>query len=140
MPGHNEEAAYHEICAYTLTRGDPAFIHQHVVDAWAAQHAADTSKPISVAFALIGLYLKTELGFTGRDVQRAHMKLARHRKGWPTFVLPAERGSISALHVIAAPEGVERDRAIDAWCESVWGAFAESRDRVRELLAEHGIA
>jgi hypothetical protein len=34
-----EEDAYHELCAYTLQRGDAAFIHQHVVDAFAAQRA-----------------------------------------------------------------------------------------------------
>lgn len=47
-----EEDAYHEVCAYTLTRGDPTFIHQHVVDAWAAQNAGPKSKPIGVFFAL----------------------------------------------------------------------------------------
>jgi hypothetical protein len=27
-----EQIAYHELCAYTLTHGDPRFIHQHVVE------------------------------------------------------------------------------------------------------------
>ena len=34
-----DEDAYNELCCYTLTHGDPAFIHQHVVDAFAVQTA-----------------------------------------------------------------------------------------------------
>ena len=46
IPDAAELAAYHEVCAYTLTRGDAAFVHQLVVDAWAAQHASPASKPM----------------------------------------------------------------------------------------------
>ena len=34
---------YDELCAYTIANADPAFIHQHVVDAWAAQNAGPGS-------------------------------------------------------------------------------------------------
>jgi hypothetical protein len=60
---------YAELCGYTLTHGDPAFIHQHVVDAFAAQQADGASKPIGVIFALVGLYLHVERQFSGRHVQ-----------------------------------------------------------------------
>jgi hypothetical protein len=40
------------------------------VDAYAAQHATPASKPITTAFALIGLFLFAERGFTGKQVQR----------------------------------------------------------------------
>lgn len=50
----SEPAAYDELQAYTLAHGDPAFIHQHVVDAWAAQHADEETKPIALTFALVG--------------------------------------------------------------------------------------
>jgi hypothetical protein len=135
----SEEEAYRTLCAYTLTRGDPDFIHQHVVDAWAAQHASETSKPIGVAFALAGLYLHVEHQFTGRQVQRAHMTLARDRRPWPTFMLPEDRGTMTIIDAMAAPEGTERDSAIHAWCESVWGALSESRDRVQVMLQQHSI-
>ena len=97
-----EEEAYHEVCAYTLTHGDATFIHQHVVDAWAAQHASPQSTPIAVYFALDGLYLHVERHFTGRDVQRVHMKLARRKEPWPVGALPVARGAITALDVAAA--------------------------------------
>jgi len=135
-----DEDSYHALAAYTLTRGDATFIHQHVVDAYAVQHADERSKPIGVAFALIGLYLHVEKQCTGRQVQRAHMTLARNRRPWPSFVLPADRGAMTARDVMAAGEGADRDAAIHAWCASIWKACQGSRDRVIELLREHQIA
>jgi hypothetical protein len=134
-----EREAYDELCAYTLTHGDPGFIHQHVVDAFAVQHASDTSKPIGVTFALVGLYLYVEKGFTGRHVQRVHQQLARHRGSWPSFILPSHRGAITAIDVIKAPEGPERDRAIHEWCDAVWNAFVANRHAVVGLLNDRGI-
>lgn len=136
----SEQDAYDELQCYTLEGGDLTFIHQHVVDAWAAQQADEHSKPIGVTFALVGLYLHLERGFTGRQVQQAHMALARQPRNWPSFSLPDDRGSVTAIQVIAAPAGVERDEAIAAWCASVWAAFHDSHQAVAELLKRHGIA
>lgn len=134
-----EQDAYNELQAYTMAHGDPAFIHQHVVDAFAAQHADEHSKAIGITFALVGLYLHVEKGWTGRQVQKAHMLLARHKRSWPIFQLPKERGSVTVDDVMASPPGPERDRAIETWCASVWAAFEDSRGAVDELLREHGI-
>lgn len=137
---NREKDAYNELCSYTLTRGDSRFIHQHVVDAWSAQHADGESKPIGVAFALIGLCLLIERNWSGRQVQHAHIQLARRRHSWPTFALPRDRGSITAIEVMAAREGSERDSAIHAWCASVWAAYADCHREVAALLGEHGIS
>ncbi len=135
----SERGAYEELQAYTLAHGDGAFIHQYAVDAWAAQQADERTKPIALTFALVGLYLHLERGFSGRQVQRVHMLLARHKRSWPSFPLPRERGSITASQVVAAPPGPVRDHAIDAWCASVWEAFGDSHRAVAELLERHGI-
>jgi hypothetical protein len=66
-----EQDAYDQVRYYTLSLGDPAFIHQHVVDAFIAQHADENTKPIAITFALVGLYLHVEKGFSGQQVQRA---------------------------------------------------------------------
>lgn len=132
-----EDDAYNELCCYTLNHGDSAFIHQHVVDAWNAQHATEQSKLIGVTFALIGLYLHVEREVTGKQVQRVHMKLARQKHAWPKFTLPAERGSMTAVDVMKSAPGPER--AIDAWCASVWDAFRSNREAVVALLKEHKI-
>lgn len=137
--GVAEQLAYEELQCYTLGHGGPEFIHQCVVDAWAAQNADDRTKPIGLAFALIGLYLHVEKGFSGRRVQRVHMELAKRGRVWPSFPLPIERGSVTAGQVMEAPAGPERDQAIDAWCGSVWGAFSASEPILVELLQQHGI-
>ena len=134
-----QREAYDELCGYTLTHGDPAFIHQHVIDAFAAQNATDTSKPIQVTFALVGLYLCVEKGFTGRQVQQVHRQLARRRGNWPSFTLPSTRGQLTAIDVMKAPEGPERDRAIHEWCAVVWGAFTGNRSIIIGMLNERGI-
>lgn len=72
--------AYHELCGYTLTHGDPAFIHQHVVDAYAAQSATAETKPITLMFALIGLCLHVERQLNGRQVQRALTSISRAKR------------------------------------------------------------
>lgn len=133
-----EEEAYHQLCAYTLehARRDPSFIHQHVVDAYAAQHLSGSSKPIGAAFSLLGLYLHVERGHTGRQVQLEHMRLAQPKRIWPSFPLPRERGSLTCMDVLAEPEGPARDAAISAWCRSVWQAFAEAQPAVRSLVGD----
>ena len=131
--------AYNELQAYTLAHGDPTFIHQHVVDAGAAQHADERTKPIGLTFALVGLYLHVEHGWTGRQVQRAHQHLAQRKQAWPSFALPQLRGSMRAADVVAVLPGPERDRAIDAWCESVWHAYRDHHHAVAELLRQQGI-
>src|SRR5438309_9521017 len=110
-----EKQQYDELCAWSLSRGDAAFVHQHVVDCWAAQHATADSKPISPVFALIGLYLHLEHGYTGRQVQLAHMKLAKNRKQWPKLLPPLERGSVTFEEAYRAQGDAARDAAIARW-------------------------
>ncbi len=86
---------YNELSCYTIAHGDAAFIHQHIVDAFIAQTADESTKPISLTFALVGLYLHVERQFTGRQVQLAHMKLAQ------------DRGAITVTDVMAAPAGMK---------------------------------
>ncbi len=132
--------AYDELCAYTLSHGDPAFLHQHVVDSWVAQNASRASKPIGITMALVGLYLHVERGFSGRQVQLAHMRLARRKQPWPAWQLPDHRGAVTALDVMASPPGPERDRAIHAWAAAVWQPLAINKAAVADLLRRNGVA
>ena len=129
-----QEEAYHLVCADTLSRQDERFIHQHVVDAYAAQTATPSSKPIGVCFALAGLHLALERGLSGREVQQTHMAMARSRPTWPTLPLPAERGAITALDVANA-ESAARDALILDWCACVWAAWSHAQPEVRALVA-----
>jgi hypothetical protein len=131
MPSDQE--LYNELAFYTLAHGDPAFIHQNVVDAFAAQTAGPATKPITIVFALIGLYLHVEKGFTGKQVQRAHMQLAKYRRQWFMPALPLDRGAIRIQDVLAVAPGPARDAMIRKWCESAWQPWSASRQQIVDL-------
>lgn len=125
---------YGELTGYTVTLRDEAFIHQHLVDAYAAQHVDEGRPSIGPAFALIGLYLAVERGYTGKQVQHMHMLLARRSKTWPTFTPPAHVGATTALDVLSATPENERDDALMRWARSVWVAWSAEHERVRTLF------
>ena len=83
---------------------------------------------------------RIEKGFSGQAVQKVHMRLGKEKRPWPRLTLPPTRGALTPADVLAAPEGAERDTAIDTWCASVWAAFEESRPAVVALLREHGFS
>lgn len=128
-----EQELFHELTFYTLAHPDPAFLHQHVVDAFAAQLADEHTKPITLVFGLIGLYLHLEWNYTGRQVQLAHMRMATHRKPWPRLLLPAQRGAIRVAHVLLAAPGPDRDAMIHRWAASVWPCFSGARPQIVEI-------
>jgi len=130
-------AAYDEVYAYTM--GRPGFILQHVVDAFAVQTATQETKPIAIVFGLIGLYLHVEKQYSGREVQKVHMKLAQRKRPWPIVDLPEDRGTVTVLDVLAASVGPDRDAAIENWCRSVWSAFRANRQTIIARLQEYQI-
>jgi hypothetical protein len=132
----SDQDLYDELSHYTLSHPDPSFLHQHIVDAYAAQHADGSTKPIMIVFGLIGLYLCVERNFTGRQVQKVHMVLAKRRKKWMHFTPPRKLGAITVSAVLAASPGKERDEMIRNWCVSAWEAWRESRDQIRAILKE----
>ena len=129
----SDQVLFRELSFYTLDHPDPAFLHQNSVDAFTAQHADAGTRPIAVAFALIGLYLHLEKNFTGRQVQLAHTRMARRRKQWPRFPLPTQPTSITVAGVLAAAPGPARDAMISAWCATVWGVWQPSRPQISAL-------
>lgn len=131
----SDQDLYNELAYYTLDHPDKIyFIHQHVVDAYTAQHADDKTKPIAITFALAGLYLFIEKNYSGKQVQMAHLRMSKNRKVWPAIKLPGQRGEISILKVLAIPPGKQRDLMIKRWCNSVWQAFEESHEIIASLV------
>jgi hypothetical protein len=122
--------------SYTLTLGDPEFVHQLVVDAYAASHVGPASKPIQAVFAVVGLYLVNEHEYTGRQVQLAHMRMARMPVQWPRLEPPEARASMTVWDVLQTPiEG--RQAAIKQWSAAVWQTWRPRRDDVERLAREH---
>ncbi|MFP5227102.1 MAG: DUF5946 family protein [Acidobacteriota bacterium] len=131
MPSDQE--LFDELSFYTLAHGDPAFIHENSADAFRAQHVDENTKPIAAVFAVMGLYLYLEKNFTGRQVQLAHMRMARQRKSWPQLPVPARQASLGVADVLAAAPGPARDAMIRNWCAAVWDVWQESRPQIAAL-------
>lgn len=127
---------YCELSGYTLGRGYEKFIHQHAVDAYAAQHIIDRPSNIGVAFSIIGLYLAAEKGFSGREVQRAHMKLARMRKQWPLLEHPRDHTALTVGDVMQAEPGDHRDAKIMEWASSMWESWRDAHQWTRQTCKE----
>jgi hypothetical protein len=124
--------AYSDLQCYSVAKQDPGFIHQHVVDAYAAQHAGGPTRSITVAFGLIGLYLALVKGYTGKQVQQAHMRIAKVRKDWPRLDQPEKPACLTVIDVLQAASGEERDAMIGEWMKEVWESWAGCHDWVRE--------
>lgn len=127
---------YDELSAFTLSLADPTFLHQLAVDAYGAQHADGKSPSIRTAFALAGLYLAIERGFSGRQVQRAHTLMARRPRPWPVFALPPTRGALTVRDVLGASGDRARCEALRAWGEAVWAAWSSEREQILALVRE----
>jgi hypothetical protein len=125
---------YNEMAFYTLSHPSPDFIHQHIVDAFTAQSANEKTKWISIYFALIGLYLYVEKGYTGKQVQLEHIRLSNQKKEFLPFVLPKNKGKITIEDVLINEQGIKRDQAIEIWCKSVWEAHASCRSYILKYL------
>jgi hypothetical protein len=134
---HPDDELYNQLAFYTLAHPDPAFIHQLVVDAYTAQHSDENTKPIAVVFALIGLYLHLEKGYTGKQVQWAHMQLAKWPNHWPKLPLPHDHTEIGIQQVLAVEPGPARDATIDRWCASVWTSWRDSRSEIIEISRKY---
>jgi hypothetical protein len=131
----NKGESFAELAYYTLSHQDMKyFIHQHFVDAWQAQQADGHTRPIALIFSLAGLYLFLEKNFTGRDVQEAHIRMARNKVRWPAITLPSNRGEINIENVLACSPGKDRDEMITRWCTAVWDAYKDEQQTIRILV------
>jgi hypothetical protein len=132
-------AAYQELAAYNLTGGRRDFIHQEAVDAYAAQHPGPPAKPMATWFGLVGLHLALDLGRTGREVQQAHMRLARRRRHWPELAAPADLTGMVVADVMQQPADDTRDDALWRWAGEVWEHWAAVHQVIADLCADQGL-
>ncbi|MFD1720747.1 DUF5946 family protein [Amnibacterium endophyticum] len=118
--------------------------HQMTADAYTAQHAGGATPLLRVGYALAGLWLSIEHGFSGEDVRSIHRRMGRPTAAWPVFEPP--RPPQRWLTVVDVAEAGVRQRserghakAVSAWAESVWETWQRERpgtdDEVERLLA-----
>lgn len=124
---------YYDLSYYTLSLQDPGFIHQLIVDAYAAQHVGARTKPITITFALAGLYLVNEKGFDGRRVQLIHIAMAKKNKSWPDFHPPESKEWLMAKEVMEVPDNLKQEM-IRKWSASVWEIWEREGDKIQVFL------
>jgi len=127
---------YGHLSADNLARGDGDFIHQLAVEAYAAQHVGARTWPITLAFALAGLYLTFEHDYSGRQVQAAHGRMAARSTLWPRFTPPVQIGAWTIAEVTNVEPGEECDRALRRWGRSVWDVWAGEHACVESLVEQ----
>jgi hypothetical protein len=125
---------YHELMAFTLSLRDKDFPHQVAVDTYAAQHCGPEMKPITISFALIGLYLVFEKGYTGRKVQLAHIQLGKLRKRWPRFDPPPSKAGITVRDVLRDIEPENYNGPFMGWGKAVWDTWTAEHTNIRMLI------
>jgi|GEM_PF-43345 len=126
-----------ELAAYHLELAAPDFPHQMAVDAYGAQHAGAKMKPIRTAFSLIGLYLALEKGYTGKEVQRAHMQLAGLNIAWPQLEPLNPVYTLTIRDVLQAAPGEARAIALHNWADDVWRNWEHAHDWAQQICAQH---
>jgi hypothetical protein len=135
----NASAACRDLCYelsyFTLSLRDIYFIHQLVVDTYAAQHSDPSVKPITTAFAIVGLYLVNEKNYTGKQVQQAHMALAKSNQSkiWPHFLVPKDKALLTVQDVVRSPND-KMQEMIKKWCHSVWEIWKPEEEKIAELI------
>lgn len=122
---------YYNLTCWTLVQGDQKFIHQHAVDAYAAQHSGEKTRPITTWFALIGLFLALERGYSGRRIQQGHEKIGNRKWEWPRVPPPKHPGDLTVMNVISA-RNAGREEMLMRWAASVWKSWAYIHQQVRE--------
>ena len=128
----------YELSYYTLGLGDAAFIHQLAVDTYAAAHYSKKVKPITIAFALVGLYLVNEKKFSGKKVQQVHTDLAKANssKIWPEFDLPMSKNWLTIKDVLQVSDD-RKQEMIRKWNQSVWNVWNKDEEKIVELLQRY---
>jgi len=126
---------YGQLSGYTLSQNDSTFIHQLTGDAYGAQHSGGVTKNITTIFALIGLCLVMEHNYTGRQVQKVHMRIAK--QSWPRLDPPKHNASITVLDVLEAKDDIQRANLIKSWVTAVWDSLSQHHEWVRQKTKEY---
>ena len=92
-----------------------------------------TNYPPTRAFSLLGLYLACEKGYSGREVQIAHMELGRWRKQYSKPEGSPERAALTVIDVMNAAPGENRDRMVKRWARAVWDSWKPAQEWTRAL-------
>jgi hypothetical protein len=106
---------------------------QTYVDSYGAQHVGPRMAPITIAFALNGLYLVLERGWTGLQVREAHGYLANTVDRWPTFTPPEQVGDLTVFDLSMASSPTEHIEILQRWAHMVWASWEHVHRQVIDM-------
>ena len=129
-------ALFSQLSAFTNSLGDKEFSHQHVVDAYGAQHVGLYTKKVVPTMTLVGLFLQLEHNYTGIQVQRAHMVIADQTKDWPDFEKPQSLATVTVLDVLKVPDS-KKMQMLRVWCAAVWDIWASEHEKVVKFTKKY---
>lgn len=128
---------YHELSAYLIMNPDINFSTQHAVDAYGAQHSGNGVKNIRTAFSLVGLCLALDHGYSGRQVQQAHMKLSKQNIRWSSFELPKKAYTLTVADVLAVEESGSRKEMLMRWALDVWDTWEHYHEWTKNICQKY---
>ena len=140
---HECAAVHAEVLGFEFQHPVMLRYQQLTIDTYGAQHAGGATPPIRVAYALAGLWLAIEHGFSGEEVRAVHRRMGHPTGSWPAFdAPPPDRDWMTVVDV--AEVGVRQHsesghaRAAQRWAEEVWAAWLEvapgTDDAVESML------
>jgi hypothetical protein len=91
-------------------------------------------KPVTITFALVGLYLIFERGYTGREVHRAHMLLGKLQKKWPRFESKIKGDEITVAEILQTISKDNFKEVLSRWGKSVWDSWKPEHENVKKLV------
>jgi Family of unknown function (DUF5946) len=111
--------------------------HQLLVDTYTAQHVGPNAAAITGAFALVGLYLALERGWSGLEVRDAHQALANRYRDWPRFAGAARaQAAVTVEDLALAATTSQYAETLHRWARAVWASWRDEHGLVRALVGE----
>ena len=82
----------------------------------------------------MGLCLTFERGYSGREVQLAHMEMGKSRTAWPVFHPPPIKNMLNVRDALRDNLALDYRELLRNWGSSVWYYWKPEHERVRRLL------
>ncbi|MGB7859193.1 MAG: DUF5946 family protein, partial [Acidimicrobiia bacterium] len=92
---------------------------------------------LGVAFALIGLRLSLDDGWSGNQVRDVHRSLAAMALDWPEFAVPEQPATMTIFDVALADSEEAHADLVTRWAGAVWASWRARHDDIETLISQY---